>query len=101
MPASNGCGNRAMSSRCSCPCHPGCTARPTATSRKSRAPDGLGRQPGSAALDYAAITRGPLVYATGLIDGFKQEETIRLPAEPAAALEEIAAPPAAKPPRCG
>lgn len=28
--------------------------------------------------DYAAITRGPLVYATGLIDGFKREETIRL-----------------------
>ena len=30
--------------------------------------------------DYVAITRGPLVYATGLIDGFKREETLRLPA---------------------
>lgn len=28
--------------------------------------------------DYVAITRGPLVYATGLIDGFKVEETVRL-----------------------
>ena len=30
--------------------------------------------------EYLAITRGPLVYATGLIDGFKTEETLRLPA---------------------
>jgi DUF1680 family protein len=30
--------------------------------------------------DYVAITRGPLVYATGLIDGFKAEETVRLTA---------------------
>ena len=30
--------------------------------------------------DYLAISRGPLVYATGLIDGFKMSETIRLPA---------------------
>jgi len=28
--------------------------------------------------DYLAITRGPLVYATGLIDGYKMQETIRL-----------------------
>jgi hypothetical protein len=28
--------------------------------------------------DYVAITRGPLVYATDLIDGFKTQETIRL-----------------------
>jgi DUF1680 family protein len=32
--------------------------------------------------DYAAITLGPLVYATGLVDGFKVEETIRLPEAP-------------------
>lgn len=33
--------------------------------------------------DYCAITRGPLVYATDLIDGYKIEETLRLqlPAE--------------------
>lgn len=29
--------------------------------------------------DYLAITRGPLVYACPLIDGFKTEETVRLP----------------------
>ncbi len=32
--------------------------------------------------EYAAITCGPLVYATGLIDGFKVEETLRLPEAP-------------------
>ena len=29
--------------------------------------------------DYFALTRGPLVYATGLIDGYKFEDTLRLP----------------------
>jgi DUF1680 family protein len=27
--------------------------------------------------DYVAVTRGPLVYASGLIDGFKRAETVR------------------------
>lgn len=31
---------------------------------------------------YAAITRGPLVYATGLVDGFKTEESLHLPDAP-------------------
>ena len=35
-------------------------------------------------LDYLALTRGPLVYATELIDGFKTEETIRPPDLPPA-----------------
>lgn len=35
--------------------------------------------------DYVALTAGPLVYATGLIDGFKPEETVRLGADPASA----------------
>ena len=26
--------------------------------------------------EFVGITRGPLVYATGLIDGFKSEETV-------------------------
>lgn len=30
-------------------------------------------------LDYFALTRGPLVYATDLIDGYKFEDTLRLP----------------------
>lgn len=29
--------------------------------------------------EYVAITRGPLVYATALIDGFRSAETVRLP----------------------
>jgi DUF1680 family protein len=30
-------------------------------------------------MDYMAVVRGPLSYATGLIDGYKQTETIRMP----------------------
>ena len=29
-------------------------------------------------MDYAFLARGPYVYATGLIDGYKKEETLRL-----------------------
>ena len=43
----------------------------------SRAPDGAPVQQEVLCHNYVAITRGPLVYATGLIDGFKTEETIR------------------------
>jgi len=32
--------------------------------------------------DYLAVTRGPLVYATGLIDGFKRAETVRFDGVP-------------------
>jgi DUF1680 family protein len=35
--------------------------------------------------DHVALTRGPLVYATGLIDGFKPVETVRLGADAATA----------------
>ena len=54
--------------------------------QESRAPDGsLVRQ---TVLDdaYVAIVRGPLVYATGLIDGYKTQETVRLPDDDAQAL---------------
>lgn len=34
--------------------------------------------------EYLAVTCGPLVYASGLIDGFKTEETLRLPQAPPA-----------------
>ncbi|MBS0479632.1 MAG: glycoside hydrolase family 127 protein [Proteobacteria bacterium] len=37
--------------------------------------------------DYLALTRGPLVYATGLIDGFKHAETVRFAGEPRAVVE--------------
>ncbi len=55
--------------------------------QESRAPDGTSVSQEVLHFDYAAITRGPLVYATDLIDGFKTEETIRLPSNPDAALE--------------
>ncbi|WP_426690562.1 glycoside hydrolase family 127 protein [Rhodanobacter ginsengiterrae] len=52
--------------------------------QESRTPDGEAVQQEVLHFEYAAITCGPLVYATGLIDGFKVEETVRLPeAEPA------------------
>ena len=56
-----------------------------ATSRnvqESRAPDGSPVQQQVLRFDYLALTRGPLVYATGLIDGYKIDETIRLPDAP-------------------
>lgn len=50
--------------------------------QESRAPDGSPVRQQVLHFDYAAVTRGPLVYATGLIDGFKTEETLRLPPQP-------------------
>jgi len=47
--------------------------------QESRAPDGSLVRQQVLHHEYVAITRGPLVYATGLIDGFKTEETVRLP----------------------
>lgn len=47
--------------------------------QESKAPDGLPISQEVMRFDYVAVTRGPLVYATGLIDGFKMEETLRLP----------------------
>jgi hypothetical protein len=45
-------------------------------------------------VDYAALERGPLAYATGLIDGYKREETIRLPkSNPEARFSPCATPP--------
>jgi DUF1680 family protein len=48
--------------------------------QESKTPDGAPVSQEVLRSDHIAITRGPLVYATGLIDGFKTEETIRLPA---------------------
>lgn len=57
--------------------------------QESRAPDGVPISQEVMRFDYVAITRGPLVYATGLIDGFKTEETIRVPAGRSGSLLEI------------
>ncbi|MDB5959386.1 MAG: hypothetical protein JWP59_680 [Massilia sp.] len=48
--------------------------------QESLAPDGSPVAQQVMRYDYVAVTRGPLVYATGLIDGFKREETLKLPA---------------------
>lgn len=46
--------------------------------QESRAPDGSPVHQEVLRHDYLAITRGPLVYATGLIDGYKTEESLLL-----------------------
>ncbi|MBA4136811.1 MAG: hypothetical protein C0518_05795 [Opitutus sp.] len=48
--------------------------------QESRTPDGSPVAQEVLRLDYVGVTRGPLVYSTTLIDGFKIEETVRLPA---------------------
>ena len=60
--------------------------------QESRAPDGSAVSQEVLRFDYVAITRGPLVYSTTLIDGFKREETVRLPASPETSLELLEAP---------
>ena len=46
--------------------------------QESLAPDGTEVRQEVLRLDYVALTRGPLVYSTGLVDGYKVEETLRL-----------------------
>lgn len=55
--------------------------------QESQAPDGSTVSQEVLHFEYVAITRGPLVYSTGLIDGFKIEETIRLPKDAVAAID--------------
>jgi hypothetical protein len=45
-------------------------------------PDGTTLEQEVLRFDYMAVTRGPLVYATSLIDSYKTEETLRLKQEP-------------------
>lgn len=48
--------------------------------QESRAPDGSPVQQLVLHYDHLALSHGPLVYSTPLIDGFKTAETIKLPA---------------------
>ena len=50
--------------------------------QESRAPDGSPVAQEVLRWEYAAVSYGPLVYATGLIDGYKTEETVILPDAP-------------------
>ena len=62
--------------------------------QESKAPDGLPISQEVMRFDYIAVTRGPLVFATGLIDGFKMEETLRLrQASDETLLEDVDTPP--------
>ncbi|MCL7714733.1 glycoside hydrolase family 127 protein [Stenotrophomonas mori] len=48
--------------------------------QESRAPDGSPVAQEVLRWEYVGLSYGPLVYATPLIDGFKTDETVRLPA---------------------
>lgn len=52
--------------------------------QESRAPDGSAVRQTVLDLGYLGLSRGPLVYATGLIDGYKTDETLRVPEAPEA-----------------
>jgi uncharacterized protein len=47
--------------------------------QESRAPDGLPVAQEVLRREFVALRRGPLVFATGLVDGYKAEESLRLP----------------------
>jgi DUF1680 family protein len=64
----------------SLPMQPQAHFRTNSNTQESRAPDDSPVRQEVLHFDYVAITRGPLVYATGLIDGYKVEETLRVPA---------------------
>ncbi len=74
------------------PMEPVLHERSSRSVQESVAPDGLPVAQEVMRYDYIALTRGPLVYATGLIDGFKMEETIRIPGS-SAVLEMVKPPP--------
>jgi DUF1680 family protein len=74
------------------PMHPRLHHKVSQNTQESLAPDGSQVAQQVMRYDYVAITRGPLVYATGLIDGFKTEETLRLPEDAELKLELAAVP---------
>src|SRR5690606_27293247 len=60
--------------------------------QESFAPDGSPVRQQVLHYAYAAFSRGPLAYATGLVDGYRTAETVRLPEDDAAVrLEELPA----------
>jgi DUF1680 family protein len=66
----------------SLPLRPRAHRRTNRNVQESQAPDGSRITQEVLSFDYLAITRGPLVYATTLIDGYKVEETLRLEPTP-------------------
>lgn len=83
----------------SLPMQPRTHLRTHSNTQESRAPDDSPVRQEVLHFDYLAVTRGPLVYATGLIDGYKIEETLRVPSPTDAAwLETVPAAVAAEGP---
>ena len=64
----------------SLPMQPRTHLRTHSNIQESRAPDDSPVRQEVLHFDYFAVTRGPLVYSTGPIDGYKIEETLRIPA---------------------
>ncbi|WP_211368309.1 glycoside hydrolase family 127 protein [Pseudoxanthomonas gei] len=58
--------------------------------QESRAPDGSPVRQQVMHYEYVAVTRGPLVYASGLVDGYKTGETLRLSAGPSTEWLQVA-----------
>jgi DUF1680 family protein len=82
----------------SLPMRPQAHLRTHSNTQESLAPDDSPVRQEVLHFDYVAITRGPLVYATGLIDGYKIEETLRGPAPADAAWLETLPPAGAEGP---
>lgn len=82
----------------SLPMQPQAHFRTHSNTQESRAPDDAPVRQEVLHFDYVAITRGPLVYATGLIDKYKIEETLRVPAPTDAAWLETLLPAGAEGP---
>jgi uncharacterized protein len=72
------------------PMHPALHRRTHRNVQESVAPDGAAVRQEVMRFDYVALSRGPLAYATGLIDGFKMEETMRWAATPRLEMIEVA-----------
>jgi DUF1680 family protein len=66
----------------SLPMRPRVHRRTVRSVQESVVPDGSTVEQEVLRSDYMAVTRGPLVYATSLIDGYKTEETLRIGNEP-------------------
>ena len=64
----------------SLPMRPQTHFRSQSSTQESRTPDDSPVRQEVMHFDYLAVTRGPLVYATGLIDGYKTEESLLVPA---------------------
>jgi uncharacterized protein len=73
------------------PMRPQAHRRSNRSVQESLAPDGFPVSQEVLHFDYLAISRGPLAYATGLIDGYQLEETLRMDVGPSDRWFETAA----------